>query len=112
MPSSDPAAREAVIHHVVANGVPGRILDIGMGAGHYGKLFKEARPDVELFGIEIFNRSFVVHAAKILYLRTHEYVHVAAHVGFFIGYCYFAVLLPQVFPFTGISSAQRTGIFF
>lgn len=57
MPSSDPAARIALVNHIKDIGVPHSILDLGVGAGGYGMALAEFRrisPYCQIYGIEIW----------------------------------------------------------
>lgn len=54
MPSSDPAAREALVNYVKGIGIPDVILDLGVGAGGYGTMFKQIAPNCKIYGVEIW----------------------------------------------------------
>ena len=54
MPSSDPLARVALIKHVQSVAMPMSILDLGVGMGNYGSMFKSAFPDCKIYGVEIW----------------------------------------------------------
>ena len=54
MPYSDAGAKLILLDHVKKYGMPRTILDIGMGAGQYGKHFFDIDPTINMIGIEIF----------------------------------------------------------
>jgi predicted TPR repeat methyltransferase len=54
MPESYQPARDKAMEHILANGIPTSILELGVGSGWYGMALKEGRPGVTMYGVEIW----------------------------------------------------------
>jgi hypothetical protein len=79
MPESYQPARDRAIGHIRASGVPATVLELGVGSGWYGMALKESRPDIVVYGIEVWrpyvtdNHQRYYHTMYIGDLRTFDY---------------------------------------
>lgn len=79
MPESYQPARDKAMGHILAHGIPARVLELGIGSGWYGMALKDNKPDVIVYGVEIW-QPYIIDNHKKHYdcvfiedLRTFDY---------------------------------------